>query len=510
MLILIHKKARKLTGLKQDCEDQKNLNADLCRSFWNLAEQHPEKWICWCEENYIDQLNREILKDIFLHDLIMASYALNHSFFQDQIGYIDQHPFIKVNRKVVYGTWRMSTDAGGIKGKTLLKFRKSFGKIQDFGFLLNSIAKLGQYNGLFCYSDPRFFPARLKNKFSPQPVADIPELFSFAYMHYKSVRVLLLFWCFLKFEKSLPIYSLIRSFFRKKYFLKEIDLKSLKNKGSIKSSKLESVDVIIPTLGRREYLLQVIEDLKNQSLLPKKVIVVEQNPSPGSLTELPELKSNSWPFEVIHHFVHKTGACTARNIALENVNADYVFFADDDNRMGSNILENAIVEMKTYGIECLTLNYIQQGETLFFVKRKQWGTFGAGNSIVIGKYAKKVRFDQTYDHGYGEDREYGMQLRNIGCDIIYDPKLKILHLKAPRGGFRDISQPPWKEDDPKPSPTIMLFAQKYFTEYQMKGFKTELFLRNYNFKEYFNPIKYLRNMKLRWEASEDWAKKLSL
>ncbi len=510
MILILHHQAKKLSRVRFKDKILEWKQNDLCLAFWELAEKYPDEIICWCEEEFLEYLDFDAFQDIFPQDLVMASYALKQLYLPEQIGYIDQLPFINVNREVRYGTWRMSTDAGGIKGRSLIKFRQHFDKIKDFGFLINSIAKLGQYNGLFCYSDPRFFQGKLNNKYVLQPSATVSQLFAFVYMYYKTVRVWLLFFCFIRYERSLPLIPVFRSFFRRKCFLKAIDLSGIKIKPKRFPSGSNSLDVIIPTLGRRDYLLNVLEDLKNQSLLPRKVIVVEQNPDPDSLTELPELKSNSWPFEIVHHFIHKTGACTARNIALEEVNAEWIFFADDDNRMEADVLKHAIEEMKTFGIQCLTLNYMQQGETLFFDKKKQWGTFGAGNSIVQGKFAKEIRFDSAFDHGYGEDTEYGMQLRNAGCDIIYHPNIKILHLKAPRGGFREVTLPPWKQDDPKPAPTVLLYARKYYNSWQMKGFKTELFLRNYDIKKNINPLKYWKNMKLRWAVSEDWAKKLLL
>src|SRR5690606_4639587 len=127
--------------------------------------------IYWCEEEFLENFDVEALNKIFPNDLILASYALKNSFLPDQIGYIDQLPFINFNREVRYGTWRMSTDAGGIRGRTLMKFRQHFIEIKDFGLLINSIAKLGQYNGLFCYSDPRFFRENINKKFVPQPRA---------------------------------------------------------------------------------------------------------------------------------------------------------------------------------------------------------------------------------------------------------------------------------------------------------------------------------------------------
>lgn len=507
MILILHHQSKKLSEVRFGDKKIAWEITDMCQSLWELSERYPNELIYWCAQEFLEILNIDELEKIFQNDLVMASYAYSNCGIPDNIGYIDQLPFINVNRNVKYGTWRMSTDAGGIKASTLLKFKKHFQEIQEFDLLLDSIAKLGQYNGLLCYSDPRFFKTTLNKPATLRSHASTSQFFSFVYKYYKTERLWLLLFCYLKYEGSFPLFPFLRSFTSKKSFLKEIDLSEINIGTRGSGSSINSIDVIIPTLRRREYLLQVLDDLKNQTLLPKKVIIVEQNPEPDSCSELPELEKNFWPFEIIHHFTHKTGACSARNMALAEVSSDSVFFADDDNRMENNVLKNAVNEMQTFGIQCLTLNYMQEGEVLFFDKRKQWGTFGAGNSIVLSKYAEQIRFDTSFDHGYGEDTEYGMQLRHSGCDIIYHPEIKILHLKAPRGGFRETTLPPWSEDQPKPAPTVLLYARKYFTKIQMRGFKTELFLRNYDFKK--NPVSYWRNMTKRWKVSQKWADKLS-
>ncbi len=579
MLLIIHQDAKQLGRVLYKGKELEVEDTDLCRVFWKLAEEYPAEIIAWSEEQFESGMNLNYWNEVFHHDLIMASYALKTDYLPNTIGYIDQLPFVNVNREVQYPTWRMSTDVGGIKGKVLLQFGEMFGQIRNFGFLLNSIAKLGQQNGLFCYSSPEilkdgglsfdsgsgqatqtdilrpsrsgqatqpdlvksgksvseteygglrpFFLSSGQKKAQPDILQPLPsrqaqpdngeglkstaskeELFSFVHAHYKSIRLWLLFWFFLRYEKSLPIGAFIMAHFQKKYFKKDIDLSWIELRSNRKGNPGTTIDVIIPTLGRKQYLLQVLEDLKVQSLLPKKVIVVEQNPVPDSQSELPELQTQSWPFEVVHHFTHKTGACHARNLALKEVDSDWVFFNDDDNRIEKDVLKNALQEIKRIGTDLLTLKYSQKGEELIFDKIKQWGTFGAGNSIVAGKFASKIKFDETYEYGYAEDKDYGMQLRNAGCDIIYHPNLEILHLKAPRGGFREIQSAPWEKDKPKPSPTLMVYAKKYYSQEQLKGYKSELFLRYYFRQEVGNPFKYLKSMKERWRKSEDWAEKL--
>jgi len=510
MIQLIHKKARTVVRVLKD-EIEIKINSTECTSaIWELAEKFPEEIIAWCEEKYSADLNIAQWSQIFHQDLIMASYAVENAFLPDSIGYIDQLPFVNVNRKVLYATWQMSSDVGGIKGETLLKFKSLFEGNSDFDLLLNSIAKIGQQNGLFCYSAPRLV-SRTSDK-KPEPTATSSQLFSFVYSYYNTIWLSVLFWCYWKYENKFPLKAYLQAFLKEKCFWQKVDLSAIK----IQSNKIletsNSIDVIIPTMGRPKYLIQVIEDLSIQSLLPKKVIVVEQNPDVNCLSELPELHSKTWPFEVTHHFIHQTGACNARNIALEEVDSDWVFFCDDDNRIKPEVLAKSLSEIRRYGIQMLNTAYLQPGEKVIFKIMKQWGTFGAGNGIIQRKFIEKSIFSSIYEHGYGEDADFGMQLRQLGCDIIYHPEIEILHLKAQLGGFREKPVLAWEQEEPlpKPSPTLMAFALKYYTPQQIKGFKTSLFLKFYNKQGIKNPITYIREMRKRWEKSEEWAERLIL
>ena len=106
--------------------------------------------------------------------------------------------------------------------------------------------------------------------------------------------------------------------------------------------------------------------------------------------------------------------------------------------------------------------------------------------------------------------DYGMQLRNKGCDILYNPKINLKHLKAEIGGFRNNTIKAWgtEEIQPKPSPTVMLSRLKHATSTQLQGYKLKLFLKFYKRQELKNPFAYLNKMKKAWDKSVYWAKKL--
>lgn len=510
MIVLVHENSERVIRILRNEKEIPMKTRDLNSEIIRLARKYPEDLILWIEERFEHRLDLSALGEIFHHDLIMCSFPIKKQYLPESIGYIDQWPFVNPDYKVTYPTWRMSTDIGGIKGKTLLVFESLVKINNDLGYNLNSIAKLGQQNGLFCYSEPRL----LLDQYQEEKLnftAGFTELFGFVWQHYKWQWVFILIFCLWKYESRLPLGSFFKCFFNARYLGNQFELLTGEvNSGKNKDQGNDSVDVVIPTLGRPEHLKNVLADLSVQTHLPKRVIVVEQNPDLYSKTELPEIKGMEWPFELEHIFIRKMGACNARNIGLEKITSTWVFLSDDDQRIRPDLLSSVFREIDKYGLDGITTAYLQPVERKKLGNIKQWGTFGAGNSIIASKYASLVRFDTSMEFGYGEDKDFGMQLRRAGCDIIYNPELEITHLKAPVGGFRNKEKKPWEKGavEPKPSPTLMAYANKYYSREQLLGFKVELFLRYYPKQEIKNPFAYIKTMRSRWQESEKWAKQL--
>ena len=506
MIILSHHQGEKKYSVHRDAEELTGFSEELTQVFWQLCEKFPDDLIIWRENNV--QINETDASQIFPHSLIMASYPVGNYFIGDEIGYVDQLPFIDPNRELRYPTWRMSTDVGGIYGRTALSFKDIFEHIDSFGYLLNSIAKIGQQNSLFCYSDPALLknPVEIKSLEAKSTLA----LFGFVGQHYKKVRLFILFFCYLKYEKKFPFFSFLKAFFKPSFFRLNLNLPEPGFPQAYGNSDVEKIDVIIPTLGRPEYLKNVLIDLKNQGKKPEKVIIVEQNPNMDAVSKLAYLKDREWPFQIVHHFIHKIGACNARNLALKEVTSDYVFFADDDIRFKKDMLSIALLEMRKLDIDALNLNTLQPGEKTEFSKIKQWGAFASGASIVRSQFAKKADFSLAFEYGFGEDYDYGMKLRNIGCDIIYHPQIVLQHLKAASGGFRNFMQSEQKSysQKPKPSPTFMLLVNRHYSNIMRRGYKVNLFLKFYSRQSVKNPFKYLSMMKKRWEISEQKSREL--
>jgi glycosyltransferase involved in cell wall biosynthesis len=439
----------------------------------------------------------------------MASFSVskNH-FIPSKIGYIDQSIFLNIKYQVSYPTWLMSSDIGGISSAFLLENIKNISKNCNFNYFINSLAKLAMPVGLFCYSEPKLLTNGYVKKLNERQASNY-EFFKFVKQHYKWVWVYMLFICHLIYEKKLLFIPLLKSIFYKKKVFK---FQATEIKSTKQDTSKNEIDVIIPTIGRKKYLYDVLKDLSKQTVLPKNVIIVEQNPIPDSESELDYLQTESWPFAIKHQFIHQSGACNARNLALGLVESEWVFLNDDDNRFDENLLNLVLIKSQQFGISALTTRYIQKSETLKFPFIHQTGIFGSGNSFVKTAILRDISFNMALEFGYGEDFDFGVQLRNKGCDIIYFPDIKIIHLKAPMGGFRTKIMQQWDDDEvqPKPSPTIMYTFLKHYTPKQLLNYKLVLFLRLIKKESVLNYWRFYTNFKKRWQASQYWAKKIAI
>ncbi|WP_396601577.1 glycosyltransferase family 2 protein [Algibacter sp. R77976] len=505
MILLIHKKniVKEIIDLETNQLIKCTITKPIAALFF-LADNYKDRLLVWCHQSLKPFLNKQEIKKSFHLKNMMMSFSA-HQYLPEQIGYVEDSPFLKVNKNVKYPTWLMSSNVGVIYASQLLKFKNQVKENDSFDFVLNSIAKLGMPKGLFCYSDPKLLKETL---IDVKVQASYYVLFKFVKLHYKGVWSVLLLLNFIIYDSKFLFLSFIKTVFIKKLNYEPCFSLEALSKPDFKDV---TIDVIIPTIGRKDFLHDVLLDLEKQALLPKKVIIVEQNEVKNSKTELDFISNKSWPFKIAHKFIHQTGACNARNLALKSVTADYVYLADDDNKFDKGLLKSIIQKMQSFNFDVIAMSYLQKNEIEKNKKDIQWHAFGGGSSVIASKYLETVSFNMAYEFGYGEDTDFGMQLRNLGADVIYTPDIKILHLKAPIGGFRTKFIHPWEKHvdlKPKPSPTVMLSRMNNTTKQQLLGYKTGLFIKFYKDQDIINPFKYYTVFKKQWQESVSWANKL--
>ncbi|TDE46033.1 glycosyltransferase [Flavobacterium rhamnosiphilum] len=506
MLVIAHSNYKVTHVTISSIENTEFLGQNIGFVIRAIAEKYPNTIVGWYDEQVKDSVNFEKIPELLNLKRKLISYNPSSNYFSPRIGYIEESPFINVNKKVTYPTWQMSSCVGAIHTDTILQFDFNFFKIQNFDYTLNSIAKHYQPLGLFCYSEPQLLHGEVNYK---AVEASNCVLFQFVKQHYKFVWKYLLFLNVLLDEKKIVLLPFLKS-----CFIRKINYNTLLQFEEGLTERIglknETIDVIIPTIGRKKYLYDVLCDLRNQTHLPKNVILVEQNPLEGSVSELNFITAEKWPFVIKHSFTHQAGACNARNVALNQVESEWVFLADDDIRIENNFIKEVFVSISNYRTKSVSISCLQKGKEQVFKNVIQWGSFGSGCSFVATEVLNNCNFNMGYEFGYGEDSDFGMQLRNQGCDVLYLPEPEIIHLKAPIGGFRTKPILQWQMESiqPKPSPTVMLYIISHNSKEQLKGYKTTLFFKYYKHQRIKNPYDYFKMFQKKWNQSVLWANEL--
>ncbi|TYB80156.1 glycosyltransferase family 2 protein [Bizionia saleffrena] len=512
MIVVLHNKGfiTKVLDNNQQCIADFVIGKPVAEGLLDLANGFSTDLLIWCYEPDYKNLNRAALPDIFHHERIFASYQpASQEYLPNALGYIDRSCFVSVNKTVRYPTWLASAQVGGIHASVLLKMSTHLKLDADFNYFLNSLAKQAMGQGLFCYSEPQLLLQTNTASYTVETTSKY-TLFKFVKQHYKWVWVFFLAMSYFIYERKWVLLPLLYSLFYKQiktnYHLDSIIVQSTRQVVTN-----QTIDVIIPTMGRKKYLYNVLKDLAQQTVLPKNVIIVEQNPDVNSISELTYLKDESWPFEIKHSFIHQTGACNARNSALSQVSSEWTLLGDDDNSFEPDLIKDFFGSIEQYGVKVVTSVYLQPNEKQIYYVTAQTGIFGSGNSMIKSSLIENIKFDARYEFNYGEDSDFGMQLRHHGVDVVFCADIKITHLKAPMGGFRRPMKQLWDDEavKPKPSPTIQLLQQSYFTTQQILGYKLLLGIRGYKNNLHKNPFSYFRLFNKRWEQSIYWSRKIN-
>lgn len=482
----------------------------LALGFYELCQSFPDEIVVWCEVSCTALLNKINIPNLLKNKRKLISYHPTDNFFSKSIGYIEDSPYINVNKNVSYPTWQMSSLVGAVSGRLIAHCDlKVFQQDFPFDFILSSIAKTNTTSGIFAYSEPGLLLDD-SMEILVKSESKMAELFVFVKQHYKIKWTLMLLLNLLVFEKKFPFWSFCKTlFFSEQKSLYNV----IKSDCSLVDSSVlrqQTIDVVIPTIGRKQYLFDILIDLKHQEFLPQNVIIVEQNASVDSVSELDYITSETWPFKIKHFFIHELGACNARNVALKQLESDWVFFADDDIRIERNFLSKGLTKLVSEGIEALVFKCLgpnqKSKEENFDIA--QTTIFGSGSSIVRAN--KVVAFNTAFEFGYGEDIEFGLHLRNKGTDVYYTPNPYIVHLKAPIGGFRYKHHFPWDDDmiKPIPSPTILLYKKMYHTIEQIKGYQLFFFFHRLTLVKPFNLITFYKKYRKHWDSSVYWSNKM--
>ena len=195
MLVLVHNNKKVVKVFDTISNSGKTVTSgSIINELFTVAVSSPNRLLIWCHEDLLDHIDYNYINKAFYLKNLMMSFS-HQDFLKPQIGYVEDSPFLKVNKQVKYPTWLMSSMVGAIYTSELIKYRALINE-NNFDLALNSISKLGMPNGLFCYSDPKLVTNVVWNDLKINQ-SSVFELFKFVKRHYKWVWSFLLFFNFI-------------------------------------------------------------------------------------------------------------------------------------------------------------------------------------------------------------------------------------------------------------------------------------------------------------------------
>ena len=228
-----------------------------------------------------------------------------------------------------------------------------------------------------------------------------------------------------------------------------------------------AVSVVLPTYGRYRYVAEVLEDLRHQTVRPTQIIIADGN-VPDE--RRPEVYQGFADLPLDVQWIERTGICAARNMCLERVNGDFVWFVDDDSRLPADNLEQHLRVLAAYGADVSVGPAVTKARPeLAPAQREIVCTFmDCGTTVCRRDILEKVGgFDlQFNEHLPSEDAEIGIRFIKTGGLMLNNPLAKRFHYLAPVGGARTSKNNlhRWRRLSlvPRPSHAVYYLAKRHF------------------------------------------------
>lgn len=197
------------------------------------------------------------------------------------------------------------------------------------------------------------------------------------------------------------------------------------------------VSVLIPTLDRYPYLRTVLNQLRQQTVQPKEIIVIDQT-SPEQRDLKIKTDFADLPLKLI--YLNEAGQCISRNAGLKEAAGDFILFLDDDDEVEPQLIAKHLLNITKFKSEVSAgVALVPQEENLpeEFTYIRTSDVFPTNNSLINKNILlKSGLFDLAYNKLPRADGDLGMRIYLSGALMILNPKITVIHHHAPRGGLR--------------------------------------------------------------------------
>ncbi len=198
-----------------------------------------------------------------------------------------------------------------------------------------------------------------------------------------------------------------------------------------------NVSIVIPTLDRYPYLHKLLSQLRNQTVKPIEILVIDQTAKErrdlSIASEFADL-----PLQVFYR--DQPGQCSSRNAALQIATGEYILFLDDDSEVPENLIENHLKSLQFFRADASSGVAEEAGagpipENFRLIRASD--VFPTNNTMIHNSVLQQSGlFDLAYERGQRADGDLGMRVYLSGALMVLNPEIQIYHHHAPQGGLR--------------------------------------------------------------------------
>jgi glycosyltransferase involved in cell wall biosynthesis len=198
-----------------------------------------------------------------------------------------------------------------------------------------------------------------------------------------------------------------------------------------------TVSIVIPTLDRYPYLRKLLSILRNQTVKPIEILVIDQTAKEGRDNSI-ALDFADLPLKVFYR--DQPGQCSSRNAALQIASGEYILFLDDDSEVPDDLIERHLNSLQFFRADASSGVAEETGagpipENFLLIRASD--VFPTNNTMIHHSILQQSGlFDLAYERGQRADGDLGMRIYLSGALMVLNPEIKIFHHHAPQGGLR--------------------------------------------------------------------------
>lgn len=223
------------------------------------------------------------------------------------------------------------------------------------------------------------------------------------------------------------------------------------------------VSIVIPTLNRYDYMVDILKDFEKQTYTNFEIVVVDQSQ--------PFQKEFYKEYDLTINLVRQEEPALwlARNTAVQSAKGAIIMLSEDDVRIEPDWIESHLKCLDFFDVKISAGVFFPEGSSIpkdrsFFAVASQFAT---GNAALYKDVFKEIGlFDRQFERQRMGDGEFGLRAYVNGIKSISTPYACCIDVKAPSGGLRQMGSwdafRPKKWFSPRPIPSVLYLFRRYF------------------------------------------------